>query len=132
MTRRRNYRRNSTLLCAVLWVAAAIITHIPGDKIPSIPASDKTLHFIGYLVLAGSFLLTLRMHNVRPAPRWILTICLLYSYAALDEATQTLVNRHAGLGDWLANVIGITVATACDMVWAWLKRHRTTRTKKWA
>jgi len=101
------HRRLLAILLSVLWVGAFVATHIPKAHMPAgIHASDKTLHAVGYFVLATMLLLVCIS---RGRPRWtriLLTLALLAAYGAVDEITQPLVNRVAAFGDWLADVGG--------------------------
>lgn len=95
-------------LALFYFVVLCIATHIPADRMEPMLGSDKWLHFASYatltvLVLAG----------------WELTIGVLQAkhyfavwlagtlYGAIDEITQTPVNRTCDMNDWAADVIGI-------------------------
>ena len=132
MSRMKRYSRSNRLAilltCVAIWVAALVATHTPARKLPSVTWSDKTIHCIGYFVLAWTFWLTLRAHGLggwrRPA--WVLAV--MTAYAALDEATQPLplFGRHASFLDWTADVIGVValLIVAEAMVWILSPRRR--------
>jgi hypothetical protein len=73
-----------------------------------IPGSDKTLHFVAYLLL--SFLLWLAINPNRkinwrkPAVWWILLVVVWYG--VIDEWLQTYVGRNADIYDFFANLAG--------------------------
>ncbi len=119
-------RSLSAILLALVWSGAFIATHVP--KLPSVVSgSDKTLHSLGFVVLAcvlGLFLAVRR----RFAFRWLAAMLVVLAvYAAFDELTQMLVpNRHADWRDWVADMIGATIGTALvgGLWWAWSSRRR--------
>ncbi len=96
---------------SLYWVGMFTATHLPHARMPLIPLSDKTLHFLaftGLALLVGS-LFVLRKKS-RPATAFL--ICL--AYAAFDEWTQLPVGRTPDVLDWLADAAGIAVGlTAC-------------------
>lgn len=96
--------------CIVLWVTAFAITHIPAKEMPAITISDKTLHFVGYFVLGSLMLLTMAGYGASLLRRTLTVVCTMMAYAAIDEITQPLVNRHCSLGDWGADIVGAVAA----------------------
>jgi len=112
------------------WMAATLaalvgvltLTHIPQDALP--PALqkntlDKVEHIAAYGLIAAFFLLSLR----KPV-RLVLALtglAILAAIAALDELTQPLVNRQAGIGDYLADLVGMLLAGAAYLI---LKQSR--------
>ena len=101
-----------TCACVVGWAAAFVASHIPIERLPGIPTSDKTLHFFGYAGLTTLFWLALWSHG-RPAKRRVLwCLAVLPVYGVFDELTQELVGRYASVIDWAFNVIGTVAATA--------------------
>jgi VanZ family protein len=107
---RRRLPRTVLIAFVATWIGAFVATHLPRGQAPSLPASDKTVHAIGYFVLGSLFLLTLKLHDVRRARRIALIPAALAVYAFVDEITQPLVHRHASGWDWLADVIGAVIA----------------------
>ncbi|MDY6913326.1 MAG: VanZ family protein [Planctomycetota bacterium] len=97
-------------ICVILWVFAFIVSHVPADRLPKTHVGDKYLHFVGFFGLAIALLLTLAGYNVPRLRRVVVAICITAGYAAFDEATQALVNRHAAFSDWLADVCGALLA----------------------
>jgi VanZ family protein len=54
--------------------------------------------------------MTLITFQTKPFVRRISVLLIMPIYAAFDELTQPLVNRHAAWGDWFANVFGSLAA----------------------
>ncbi|MHC4295275.1 MAG: VanZ family protein, partial [Planctomycetota bacterium] len=63
----RKIRRTLLVGCVTLWTAAFLATHVPLPALSTAVPSDKVLHFAGYLVISGLFVLTLFAYNIR---RW--------------------------------------------------------------
>jgi len=99
-------RRSLIIACAALWTTAFVLTHIPAEKITPPGLSDKTLHFLGYFLLGGLFVLAMAGSGVSPLRRALAGIFVMGAYAAFDELTQGLVRRHASFGDAIADVLG--------------------------
>lgn len=116
-------RRVAGITLAVAWLTAFVGTHIPAERMPELPASDKVLHMAAYAGLALIFWLTLAVHQVRGVRRAGLVIASLILYAVLDEATQPLFNRHASVADGLADAAGVVAAVAVCEVTAWVRRR---------
>ncbi|MEX0866515.1 MAG: VanZ family protein [Pirellulales bacterium] len=116
----------SAILLVLVWSGAFLATHLP--KMPSVvPSSDKTLHFLGFMVLAGVLGLFLAVRR-QFAFRWLAAmLAVLAVYAAFDELTQMLVpNRHADWRDWVADMNGAAIGTALvgGLWWAWSNRGK--------
>ena len=124
--RGRPWTRWLAALLVVTWLAAFTATHLPKEAVPEIPATDWTLHLVGYFVLAGLFAGALTACGVRRARRAALAVSVFAAYAAFDEITQPLVNRHASVHDWLADLIGVVLALAAweVAVAVWQRRSR--------
>ena len=106
----RRQKRFSLIVCVVLWVCAFVASHVPLERMPKTHVGDKWLHFVGFFGLAGVFLLTLTAYGVARLRRAAIVICVMVGYAAFDEGTQPLFNRHAAFSDWLADVCGAAAA----------------------
>lgn len=110
--------RQKTLIVilALYWPAIFILTHIPiPDVVREAQVSDKSLHFLAYMVLAFLFWSALRpaekAHWRRPAMWWILLA--LAAYALVDEALQYFVEgRSPDWHDVLANIVGTLAGLA--------------------
>lgn len=94
----------------VYWPAIFILTHIPlpPSLLRGIAASDKTLHFLGYLVLV--FLLWFavsaeaKVNWRRTVVWWVLLVMAVYG--VLDEWLQGYVGRSPNIMDFLADLGG--------------------------
>ena len=122
----RTIRRTLLLACILLWMVAAIATHVPLPSTAKISASDKVLHAVGYFVLGMVFLLTLGAYGRRMGSCVLIAIPVLLAYGALDELTQPWVNRDASWGDWIADGVGVVLA-GCVYVLGHGMRRRLTR-----
>jgi len=122
----RRSRRWLLIACIVLWAGAFTATHTPAPHLPDLPdIKDTTMHAVGYLVLAGMFALVLASRGLPGVARVTIVLCVLLSYAALDELTQPYFNRTADINDWLADSIGtIIAAAAVETVLAITRRRR--------
>ncbi len=100
------HRRPLLAVLVLLWLAAATASHVPVSRLPSLEVSDKTEHVVGFLALAGMFILTLTAYGFRRPQRVLATILVLPLYAALDEWTQPWFGRGCELNDWFADLCG--------------------------
>lgn len=103
-------RKKTIIALTFYWVALFIISHIPIPQVVYLArVSDKTLHFVAYLIL--TFLLWFatgpdkKTNWRRAAVWWVLFI--IFIYAALDEWTQGLVGRSCDLLDIIADMAGV-------------------------
>ncbi len=107
---RRGARRLLLSGCIVLWLTAFVMTHTPAATLPKGMPGDKLLHFLGYMLLAAVFLLTMSSYGQTRPRRVATAIVVMMIYAGLDEITQPLVNRYASVTDWLADAAGVLAA----------------------
>jgi VanZ family protein len=95
----------------VYWCGLFALTHIPAPRLPVVPITDKSAHFISYGTLATALFLSIRFSSNKTAPRIaIIVLTILLAYGAIDEWTQLLVNRSCEMADWHADVSGATLA----------------------
>ena len=94
----------------VYWPAIFILTHIPISRavLKHLHASDKTLHYLAYLVLV--FLLWFaispnRKVNWRRAAAWWV-LFVMAGYGVVDEWLQGYVGRNPNIKDFLADLAG--------------------------
>lgn len=108
-------RRHKYILIAlaVYWPLVFVLTHIPVPEIARKSGmSDKTMHLLAYFVL--TFLVWCAVnpyHRVRwnqPKTWWVIGVMAVYG--ALDEYLQGFVGRTPMVSDFLANLVGITLA----------------------
>lgn len=100
----------TTIPILLYWPAIFVLTHIPVPRMifKNIQASDKTLHYLGYLILA--FLLWFaigpgkKVNWCRAAGWWALFVMVVYG--AVDEWLQGFVGRDPDAMDFLANLAG--------------------------
>ena len=92
------------------WSAIFVLSHIPIPQmfLGNIPASDKTLHFLAYLIL--SFLLWLAVSpdkkvNWRKATVWWVLFAVVW-YGVFDEWLQGYVGRNPDIKDFFADLAG--------------------------
>src|SRR3954471_24764759 len=72
------------------WLGLFGVTHIPAERVPPMPLSDKTEHLLCYGALGG--LLMLNVWLARPRLRHAAVVVLVMGmcYGAVDEWTQAL------------------------------------------
>lgn len=97
------------------WAFLFVIMHTPavGTGLPRLHHADKVGHFFFYgtLTILGAWRLSIS--NTRAGTIVLLTWALVYiSYGAFDEYLQQFVGRDMDFYDWLADLAGVTVATA--------------------
>ena len=104
------------IVCWVgFWIASFIATHVPREAVErvAVPVSDKVIHFLMYflLTLMGGRVLALRGRRLSTG-RLAFWLVVYLAYGAFDELTQIPVGRHASLYDWLADALGVLMATS--------------------
>ncbi|MBN1765229.1 MAG: VanZ family protein [Sedimentisphaerales bacterium] len=100
------------ILLIIYWPAVFALTHYP--RLPSvrIRGGDKLAHFTAYLILTGLFWIAM-YRSERPSLKKfkLYKIIILFGlYGALDEFTQTFVNRTCSFYDWLFDMVGCLTA----------------------
>ncbi|UCF00183.1 MAG: VanZ family protein, partial [Planctomycetota bacterium] len=105
-------RRQKLTIAALLfyWSVIFVLSHIPIPQIfiGNIAPSDKTLHYLAYLVL--SFLLWLAINPGKKvqwgkaAVWWVLLVVIWYG--VFDEWLQSYVGRNADIRDFFADLAG--------------------------
>ncbi len=98
------------VMLVVLWAAALTATHLPPKDVPEVGVSDKVEHVVGFLGLAGIFIVTLTASGVSLPARVTLTMVIMPIYAALDELTQPPFGRECDIYDWTADLCGTLTA----------------------
>lgn len=106
-------RQKLTIIALLFyWSAIFILSHIPIPQMfvfmGNIPASDKTLHYLAYLVL--SFLLWLAISpgkkvNWRKSGVWWVLFVVVW-YGVFDEWLQGYVGRNPDIKDFFADLAG--------------------------
>jgi len=96
------------------WALLAVLTHWPapeGFRWP-IKGGDRIVHVLIFfsLTLLGGRAIHLRGKlNARTVVAWG---CVYSIYAVLDEATQPWFRRTASVNDWLADLLGVLLASS--------------------
>ncbi len=114
----------------VLWIAAAVATHLRPQDLPNLPANPKLLHALGYFVLGGMFTLVLTAFGRSGWRRDLLVLAVMTTYAAFDEGTQPLFHRHGQVADWLLDSVSAAAAlvvwnfVALPTRWVWRRTQR--------
>lgn len=92
----------------------------PGDSLPSLPFSDKLLHFVEYFGLGALFLRFWREAGLAPSSRFLACLASLVAFAFLDESVQGFTaGRTVEWADGGFDVMGgMTGALSYD----WIKR----------
>ncbi len=109
-------RRRKTILLALLvyWPTMFVVTHIPQISrwVAKAKVSDKTAHFIVYLVLTFLWWFTISPYTKvkwkKPTVWWALLVIVWYG--AFDEYSQSFIGRNADVSDFLANLTGTLTA----------------------
>ena len=107
----RNLFNLKWLIAAILvTLGVLLLTHLPQEMMPDQLQEngfDKLQHIVAYGIITLFFVLSVRKSfSFRLAAIFFVVISII---AMFDELTQPLVNRQAGLMDWLADLIGVTV-----------------------
>ena len=72
-------------LTALYWLALFCGTHVPAPQLPPIRVNDKTIHFVGYALLAGAMLVSLKASGrLRPASG-ITVLAILLAYGTFQN-----------------------------------------------
>jgi VanZ family protein len=103
----------------VYWACLFISTHIPIPRsAPQIRHGDKVAHFAAYfgLTILGAWRLSSKKQlSIKMLAAWAGLYCL---YGLADEFLQPFVGRSLSIWDWLADVLGVALATLA-VSWFW-------------
>lgn len=117
-------RKVTAIVLALYWPTLFVLAHIPIPQVVrEAHVSDKSLHFLGYLVLVYLFWFAVRGDakvNWRTVWPWLI-LAIVGVYGVLDEWTQNFVGgRSCDLQDFLADVAGtVTGLTLFSVVTFW-------------
>ncbi len=102
-------RTGSVAVCAALYLAAFVLTHLPPNRVPGGGLiNDKLMHLVGYGGLGFATMWTLAILRRRTPMRpgffgaWGAMLC----YALFDESTQPIVGRSFEWSDLAADATG--------------------------
>ena len=122
------FRPLISLTLAVYWVGLFISTHIPAEKLPSLPGnSDKLAHgftYAGLTCLLGLWFWSKQPLTIR---RGLTIFAIVLCYAVFDELTQIPVGRTADVYDALADTAGSGLGLVVLFASSWLLSRRTQR-----
>ena len=111
MNYKLSFRQKITLILLVFyWPTLFILAHIPIPQfVQQAHVSDKTLHFLAYLVLVFLFWFTISPDKMvrwrRTAVWWVLLVMIGYGVA--DEWLQGCVGRSCDIRDFAADLVGV-------------------------
>jgi len=98
------------ILLAVYWPALFILAHIPIPQfVRQAGVSDKTLHFLAYLILVFLLWVTIsrdKKVDWRRAVVWWVLLSVL-GYGVVDELLQGCVGRSCDVRDFAADLAGV-------------------------
>jgi VanZ family protein len=118
-------RKAFLVLYVLLWIAAFILTHVPGGDLPDFRTSDSVLHTVGFTGLTCVLVVTVAAFGVRRLGRVPFVLAVMMIYGAMDEYTQQFVGRSTDLRDWYCDAAG-TVAgmIICELLLLLLVKPR--------
>jgi VanZ family protein len=111
MNHKLSFRQKVTLILLVsYWLALFILAHIPIPQfVYRAQVSDKTLHFLAYLILVFLLWFTIspdKKVNWRRAAAW-LVILVMIGYGIVDEVLQGCVGRSCDIRDFAADLVSV-------------------------
>ena len=106
-------RKISLISLALYWPMLLVFAHIPvPDSVRSADVSDKSLHYLAYLVLTFLLWFSIKPHekvNWRKITVWLILMSLT-AYGLIDEIIQSFIGRSCDIMDVVANLSGIFFA----------------------
>ena len=90
-----------------------ILSLRPLQKLPAVPGSDKTHHFIAYATLMFPTAL-------RKPKHWQIIVLFFIGWSGAIELIQPYVNRYGELQDLAANIIGLVCGFLLVQIVNWL------------
>lgn len=102
-------RKLALALLLLYWPAFFVVSHIPiPDLVRRAGLSDKTLHFLAYMILVFLLWSTTKPYdkiNWRKPAGWVILVLVVW-YGVFDELLQARVGRTADVRDFAADVVG--------------------------
>ena len=87
-------------LTVIILFSITVLSLSPLPKLPEVPGTDKTHHFLAY----GTLTLPI---SLRKPKFWRLIACLFIIYSGMIELIQPYMNRYAEWLDLVANAGGV-------------------------
>jgi len=119
------YRKRLGFLLGVYWAILFTATHVPMPAHDLPPHSDKTVHLVGYAVLAMLWTL---WRSSRVGYGWrqdLQCLTVIGLYAVLDELLQFPVGRNPEILDVLADCLGAVLGMGTvAIVFRWRSADR--------
>ena len=95
----------------------SVVTGLP--TVTGMPLADKLNHLAEFAVLGALLRNAVSLHHPLPGVTPAMFVLALGAcYGALDELHRLLVpDRSMGLGDWLADVVGVALGSYATDCW---------------
>lgn len=97
--------RLALALSAVIALAIAVLTLMPGEAVPDAPGGDKVHHFVAFGALVLPVVVVRPRHALWAVP-------LAIGYGGAIELIQPHVGRHGEWADAVANALGACMGAA--------------------
>ena len=119
----RRAGRIGWIVTIVYWCGLFLLTHLPARRLPVVPVTDKTAHFVCYGILATALFISLRFSSARQATDVaLIVLAVMLAYGAIDEWTQIPVGRSCEMADWYADAAGAaTAVTLAGIISRWVR-----------
>ncbi len=107
-----------TTIAAVLsTIVLVVLTHIPGDSIPSsVRYNDKMMHFVAYALVSLLYGVSFAVTGRKGLWRLLIISIFMVILGAADEYTQQFFGRHTDLLDYYADLCGIALGMGISFV----------------
>jgi len=114
----------------VYWLAIFTVTHLPADKLPPIPVSDKIEHMTAYGLLSILLFAALQTTGLSRGKTVALLIAMTMFYAVVDELLQIPVGRTCDIQDIYADLGGVAIAVVMCVVIDLFGRRKSNTSKQ--
>ena len=115
------------ITAAVVTLIVVVLTHIPMKYMSHRLCAggfDKFMHAVAYGVITFFFLRAVRASISMLSV--FLVFCMVVSIGAIDELTQSFVDRTVSMNDWLADVTGCFIVL-CVVIYFHLSQRLISR-----
>jgi VanZ family protein len=104
-------RAFALVLLVVYWTVMTIATHWPlPPRLLRLQISDKLVHLAMYFVLAALACVNVALWRRLGWRQAAMLLAAVAAWAVLDELTQPMFGRYGDVPDWVADLIGATMA----------------------